>query len=70
MIIEKSNGKFDIVVKNKYAQEVFEDFEDEEEARESYVHFHKFFNGEDVSAESIPIYERHPFMVNEYRRKR
>lgn len=70
MIIEKSNGKFDIVVKNKYAQEKFEDFENEQEARESYVHFYRFFNGESIDPDSIPLYERHPFIANEFRRKR
>lgn len=70
MIIEKANGKFDIVVKNKNTQETFEDFEDEQEARESYVHFYKFFNGEAIAPDAIPIYERHPFMANEYRLKR
>lgn len=70
MIIEKANGKFDVVVKNKNAEELFEDFDDEQEARKSFAHFHRFFNGEIVEPESVAIYERHPFMTNEYRRKR
>jgi len=70
MIIERDDGCFDIVVKNKNADETFFDYETEDEARESFVHFHKFFNGEDIDPESIAVYERNPMINDEYRRVR